>query len=84
MVNNKVYNFGSMTLNTTHVRGKGGYYRWMTLKVGRWVCVRYLRMCAKFHGSRVNSFLENPFDGGGLMKIDDRLFFKISSKFPRV
>ena len=43
--------FVSMTLNTTHVRGKGGYNGWMTLKLCRCVCVRYLRMCAKFHGS---------------------------------
>ena len=79
--NNKVYIFGSMTLKTTHVRGKGGYNGWMTLKLGRCVCVRYLRMCAKFHGSMINSLGENPFGGGGLQKIDDRLFFKFSSKF---
>ena len=63
-VNNKVYIFGSMTLKTTHVRGKGGYIGWMTLKLGRCVCVRYLRMCAKFHGSMINSLGENPFGGG--------------------
>ena len=62
-VNNKVYIFVSMTLNTTHVRGKGGYNGWMTLKLGRCVCVRYLRMCAKFHGSMINSLGENPFGG---------------------
>ena len=50
-VNSNVYIFVSMTLNTTHVRGKEGYKGWMTLKLGRCVCVRYLRMCAKFHGS---------------------------------
>ena len=63
-VNNKVYIFVSMTLNTTHVRGKGGYNGWMTLKLGRCVCVRYLRMCAKFHGSMINSLGENPFEVG--------------------
>ena len=62
-VNNKVYIFVSMTLNTTHVRGKGGYNEWITLKLGRCVCVRYLRMCAKFHGSMINSLGENPFGG---------------------
>ena len=36
-LNNKVYIFGSMTLNTTHVRGKGGYIGWMTLKLGQCV-----------------------------------------------
>ena len=62
-VNNNVYNIGSMTLKITHVRGKGGYNGWMTLKLGRCVCVRYLRMCAKFHGSMNNSLGENPFGG---------------------
>ena len=63
-VNNKVYIFGSMTLNITHVRGKGGFDESMTLKLGRCVFVRYLRMCAKFRGSRVNSCRENSFWGG--------------------
>ena len=72
-----------MTLNITHVRGKGGYNGWTTLKRSRCVCVRSLRMCAKFHGSMAKSLREIPL-GGGLMKIDDRLFFKISSKFSRV
>ena len=63
-LNNKVYIFGSMTLNTTHVRGKGGYNGWMTLKLGQCVWVMYLHACAKFRGSRVNSLGENPFGGG--------------------
>ena len=59
-VNNKVYIFGSMTMKTTHVKGKGGYNGWMTLKFGRCVCVELLHRCAKFHSSRVNSCRENP------------------------
>ena len=51
-----------MTLNTTHVRCKGGYNEGMTLKFGRWVRVRYLHMCAKFHGSMTNNLRENPFE----------------------
>ena len=82
-LNNKVYIFGSMTLNTTHVRGKGGYNGWMTLKLGQCVWVMYLHACAKFRGSRVNSLGENPF-GGGLKNCDDWIFFKFSSKFLRV
>ena len=63
-VNSNVYIFGIMTLNTTHVRGKGGYNGCMTLKFSRCVLVRYLHMCAKFRGSMVNSLGENPFGGG--------------------
>ena len=37
-------------------------------------------MCAKFHGSMINSLGENPF-GGGLKNCDDWIFFKFSSKF---
>ena len=73
-----------MTLITTHVRGKGIYNGWMTLKLGRCVRVMYLHMCAKFRGSIINSLVENSFGGRGcgvLQKIDDRLFFKFSSKF---
>ena len=62
-LNNKVYIFGSMTLNTTHVRGKGGYNGWMTSKLDQCVWVMYLHACAKFRGSRVNSLGENPFGG---------------------
>ena len=75
-VNNNVYIFDSMTLKTTHVRSKGGYNGWMTLKVGRCVRVRYLRMCAKFRSSRVNSLGENPFGGVSIFVTLD-----ISSKF---
>ena len=64
MVNSNVYIIGTMTLNITHMRGKGGYIGWMTLKLGRCVRVRYLHMCAKFHGSMNNSLRENPFGGG--------------------
>ena len=60
MVNNKVYIIGSMTLNTTLVRGKGGYIGGMTLKLGWCVRVRSLHMCAKFQVSTVNSCRENP------------------------
>ena len=71
-VNNDVYIFGSTTLNTTHVRGKGDYNGWMTLKFGRCVCVRSLHMCTKFHGSRVNSCRENSdWDGGVRRFFDD-------------
>ena len=65
MVNSNVYIIGTMTLNITHVRGKEGYKRWMTLKLSRCVRVRYLHMCAKFQVSMVNSCRENP-DWGGL------------------
>ena len=54
-VNSNVYIFVSMTLNTTHVRGKGGYNGGMTLKLSWCVRVRYLRMCAKFRGSMTYS-----------------------------
>ena len=47
-----------------HVRGKGGYNGWMTLKLDQCVWVMYLHVCAKFRGSRVNSLGENPFGGG--------------------
>ena len=53
-----------MTLNTTHVRGKGGYNGGMNLKLSRCVRVRYLRMCAKFQVSTVISCRENPDWGG--------------------
>ena len=52
-----------MTFNITHVRGKGGYYRWMTLKLGWCVRVLYLHMCANFYGSMTKSLRENPFGG---------------------
>ena len=58
--NNKVYIFVSMTLNTTHVRGNGGYNGGMTLKLSRCVRIMYLHMCAKFQVSMVNSCRENP------------------------
>ena len=54
-----------MTLNTTHVRGKGVYNVRMTLKLSWCVRVMYLHMCTKFHGSMVNSCRENPFGGVG-------------------
>ena len=77
-VNNKVYIFGSMTLKTTHVRVKEGYNRWMILKLGRCVCVRYLRMCAKFHGSMINSLGENPFGVGVCRKLMIDVFWSLS------
>ena len=45
--------FGSMTLNTTHVKGKRGHYWWMTLTLDWCVAVRHLLTCAKFRISRV-------------------------------
>ena len=65
-----------MTLNTTHVRGKGGYNGWMTLKLSRCVRVRSLHMCAKFRGSTTWSCRENP-DWGGF----DFVMMGISAKF---
>ena len=72
-----------MTLNTTHVRGKGGYNVWMTLKLGWCVCVMYLHMCAKFQVSMAKSWRENSDWGGGGVRqfCDDWIFFKFSSKF---
>ena len=75
-VNSNVYIFGITTLNTTHVRGKGGYNGGMTLKLRRCVRIRSLHICAKFHGSRADSCLENP-DWGGL----DFVVIRISSNF---
>ena len=66
-----------MTLNITHVRVKGGYNRWMTLKLGRCVSVRFLHMCAKFHVSTVKSCRENP-DWGGFA---DFVMIDFSSNF---
>ena len=67
-VNSIVYIFVSMTLITKHVRGEGSYNCTMTfLKLGRCVCVRYLRMCAKFHSSMVNSCRENSFGGVSIL-----------------
>ena len=66
-----------MTLNTTHVRGKGGYNGWMTLKLGWCVCVMYLHMGAKIRGSRVNILGETPFAGGFSIFVT----LDISSKF---
>ena len=68
-----------MTLNTTHVRGKGGYNGWMTLTLGRSVCVKLLHMCARFHVSSVNSCPENPDWGGfDFMTIDFSSNFHLS------
>ena len=60
-----------MTLKITHVRGKGSYNREITLKLSRWVRVRYLHMCTKFQVSRVDRWRENPFAGvSNFMTID--------------
>ena len=82
-VNSNVYIFVSMTLNTTHVRGNGGYNGGMTLKLSRCVRIMYLHMCAKFQVSMVNSCRENP-DWGGFRFSKVRFSFKFSSKFRRV
>ena len=83
-VNSNVYIFVSMTLNTTHVRGNGGYNGGMTLKLSRCVRIMYLHMCAKFQVSMVNSCRENP-DWGGVFRFSKvRFSFKFSSKFRRV
>ena len=58
--NNNVYSLAQMTLNITHVSGKGGYNGVMTLKLSWCVHVRSLHLCAKFHGSMVSSLGENP------------------------
>ena len=63
-VNTNVYRLAQMTLNITHVKGIGGFNMVMTLKLRRCVRVRYLRMCAKIHGSMISSLGENPFGGG--------------------
>ena len=83
-VNSNVYIFVSMTLNTTHVRGNGGYNGGMTLKLSRCVRIMYLHMCAKFQVSMVNSCRENPDWGGGFRFSKMRFSFKFSSKFRRV
>ena len=49
-----------MTLNTTHMRGKGGYSRRLTLKFRRCDRGRLLHMCAKFRGTTTFSCRENP------------------------
>ena len=66
-----------MTLNITHVRGKGGYNGGMTLKLSRYFRVRSLHMCAKFRGSTTYSCRENPDWGGGF----DLVPLEFSSKF---
>ena len=76
MVSSNVYIFVSMTLNTTHVRGKRGYHGRMTLKLSWCVHVRYLHMCAKFRGSTTYSCRENPYWG-----IFDLVPLDFSSKF---
>ena len=80
MVNSNVYIIGTMTLNITHMRGKGGYNGWMTLKLSRCVRVRYLHMCAKFQVSMVNSCRENPDWGVSILShlIFLQYFFKVS------
>ena len=84
-VNSNVYNFGSMTLNTTHMRGKGVYIGWMTLKLDRCVCVMYLHMCAKFHGSMTKSLRESPF-GVPHLQCEDipQNFISVSKSFSLV
>ena len=68
-----------MTLKITHVRGKGGYNGWMTLKLGRCVWVMYLHMCAKFRDSRVNSVGEKLFGGvSTFVTLDISLKFHLS------
>ena len=64
-----------MTLKGTQMRGKEGYERKMLLKFGRDIRVGYLHLCAKFHVSRTNSFLEGVED---LWRVD---FFEISKVF---
>ena len=59
-VKDQAYLFGSMILNITHVRSKRDVMG-TTVKLGRCVCVSYLLMCAKFHGSVTNSRRKNPF-----------------------
>ena len=44
MVNSNVYIFVPMTLNTAHVRGKGGYNGKMILKLSQCVRVRSLHI----------------------------------------
>ena len=70
-----------MTLNTTHVRGKGGFNGGMTLKLGRCVRVRFLHMCAKFRGSTTYSCREKP-DWGvfDLVPLDFASKFHLSYK----
>ena len=76
MVNSNVYIIGTMTMNITHMWGKGGYIWWMTLQLSRCVRVRYLHMCAKIQVSMVNRCRENP-DWGGF----DFVTLEISSIF---
>ena len=68
-----------MTLIITYVRGKGGYNGGMTLKLSRCICVRFLHLCAKFHGSMAKSLRENPFGEGDSRK----LTIDFSSNFHR-
>ena len=58
-VNSITYIFVSMTLNTTHMRRKGGYNRGITLNFSRGVRVRFLHMCAKCRCSTTYSCPEN-------------------------
>ena len=60
----KVYIFGSMTLKTTHVRGKVVYNGGITLKLSRCFRVRSLHMCGKFRGSTTYRCREFPTGGG--------------------
>ena len=76
-VNSNVYIFRSLTLSTTHVKGKAGYSGWMTLKLGRCVCGKELHICAKFHDSMTKVF-EKTHLGRGVSPIE---ILEISSEF---